>query len=230
LRVEIYSDVVCPWCYIGERRFERALEALPEADRPGVVYRPFQLDPAIPVEPAPLRDFLLRKFGPGAEQMKAQVAGVARAEGIEIDFERALVANTFTAHRLLGLALREFGAGVQLQLAEGLFQAHFERGADIADHDVLAGLAVDAGMDQQRVARFLASDEGVEETRAEIDEGLNRGIHAVPTFVFDGRYAVEGAQPTSTLVRVLEKLSLSGEGAGDASGADTARTEERSAR
>jgi predicted DsbA family dithiol-disulfide isomerase len=207
LKIEIYSDVVCPWCYIGERRLERALSALPDRSRYEVVYRPFQLDPTAPVEPTPMREFLLRKFGPGADRMKDHVAGVARAEGIQIDFDRALVANTFAAHMLLGLAEREFGAQVQRKLAHGLFQAHFERGSNIADPSVLTELAAAAGMDADRVDGFLSSAEGGVQTRSEIEEGLNRGIRAVPTFVFDGRHAVEGAQPTSTLLQVLEQLA-----------------------
>jgi predicted DsbA family dithiol-disulfide isomerase len=206
MKVEIYSDVMCPWCYIGERRFARALAAHPGGDRIEVVYRPYQLDPSASETARPMYEVLRKKFGAQLGAVQQHVAGVARAEGIEMDFGRALAVNTLTAHRLLRLAEHEHGSGVQRTLSEKLFEAHFERGADVADHAVLAGLAEAAGMDAERVREYLASSEGLAETRAEVAEAMSRGVRAVPTFVFDGEFSVEGAQPTSTFLKVLEEL------------------------
>lgn len=218
MKIEIYSDVACPWCYIGERRFQRALAAFPGAGDVEVVYRPFQLDPSMPEQPVPMNEYLRRRFGAQVEGMQEHVAGAARGEGIRIDFENGVIVNTLTAHRLLRLAEREHGAPVQRALAEHLFEAHFERGQDVSDPGVLSGLAAAVGMDAARVRGYLASDEGVEETRAAIRAAPARGVRAVPTFVFDGRHAVEGAQPTSTFLQVLERLDVAeregGEGAG----------------
>jgi predicted DsbA family dithiol-disulfide isomerase len=207
MKIEIYSDVACPWCYIGERRFQRALAAFPGGDRLEVVYRSYQLDPAAPEEPAPMTEYLRRKFGENVEGVQQQVAGAARGEGIRMDFSNGVIVNTLTAHRLLRLAEHEHGATVQRALAEKLFEAYFERGADVSDHGLLAGLAAEVGMDEARVRGYLGSDEGLEETRADLAGAVERGVRAVPTFVFDGRYAVEGAQPSSTFLKVLEEVA-----------------------
>jgi predicted DsbA family dithiol-disulfide isomerase len=207
MKIEIYSDVMCPWCYIGERRFGRALAAFPGGDRIEVVYRSYQLDPTTPEQAAPMGEYLRNKFGPRLEEIQQHVAGAARGEGIDMDFDGALVVNTLTAHRLLRLAEHEYGAAVQRVLAEKLFEAHFERGEDVSDHEVLVRLADSAGMDAARVREYLASGDGLAETRAELAEAVERGVRAVPTFVFDGEFAVEGAQPTSTFLKVLEELS-----------------------
>lgn len=137
--------------------------------------------------------------------MAMRVTDAAAEDGIAMDFERALAANTFGAHRLLRLAEVEHGAEVQRAVAEGLFRAHFSEGADIGDAAVLAGVAEAAGMSRERVRDYLATDEGAEEVRTELDHGHDLGITAVPTFVFDGRYAVQGAQPVKTFAQVLER-------------------------
>jgi predicted DsbA family dithiol-disulfide isomerase len=206
VKIEIYSDVVCPWCYIGERRFRRALAAYPRRAEVEVVYRPYQLDPSMPERPIPTTGYLARKFGARADSAKAHVAAAARGEGIEIDFDRGRIVNTITAHRLMGLAERESGADVQREVATRLFAAHFESGGDVSDHGLLVEIGRSAGMDAERVREYLRSGEGLEEARSEIEEAVRIGVRAVPTFVFDGRYAVEGAQPTSTFLRVLEEM------------------------
>jgi predicted DsbA family dithiol-disulfide isomerase len=206
VKIEIYSDIACPWCYIGERRFERALASFDDRDGVEVVFRPFQLDPSMPDRPLPMPDFLQRKFGPGHESMTRHVAAAAEAEGIRMDFERALVVNTLAAHRLLRLALEEHGAPTQRKLAELLFEAYFERGADVSRHDTLAALAEEAGMDGDRARAYLEAGEGVEETRAEVEEASRIGVRAVPTFVLEGRYAVEGAQEPEAFLRVFERV------------------------
>lgn len=207
MKVEIYSDVACPWCYIGKRRFEQALAAFPGGDEVEVVYRPYQLDPAAPATARPLTEALAEKFGPGAASKMSSVVDAARAEGITMDFGRALAANTLAAHRLLRLAEHEYGRVAQHALAESLFEAHFARGADIGDPEVLAGLASAAGMDAARAAAYLASGEGVAEVKAEIRDARQLGVSAVPTFVFEGRYGVQGAQPASAFLQTLEAVA-----------------------
>lgn len=208
--VEIYSDVVCPWCYIGERRFAKALESFAGRDDVEVVFRPFQLDPGAPSTPSPLLDSLRTKFGPSARAMTERVTAAGAGEGIEFRWDDAVAVNTLTAHRLLRLAEREYGASVQRSLAERLFEAHFALGGNIADPGLLATLAVGVGMDRERVERYLSSEEGLAETREALRHARDLGITAVPSFVFDGQYLVEGGQPAETFVAVLNEVGERG--------------------
>lgn len=207
MKVEIYSDVVCPWCYIGERRFARALECFPGAADVDVVYRPYQLDPAAPRTAVPLMDYLEARFGSGAPAMTARVGAAAAGEGITIDWDRALSVNTLTAHRLLGLAERDYGPDVQRSLAEKLFDLHFSRGGDVADVAELVELAVSVGMDRTSVREHLESEEGTREVEQGIAQARRLGIQAVPTFVFDGRFMVQGAQPAAVFRQALEQVA-----------------------
>ena len=218
MKVEIYSDVACPWCYIGKRRFEQALAQFDGAADVEVVYRPYQLDPAAPATAYPLMRRLEEKFGPRAAAMMQRVTEAGRAEGIEMRFADALAANTFAAHRLLHLAESASPPGAQHALAEQLFEAHFTRGLDVSDAATLTDLAAAAGMDRERVSRYLASDEGLEETRAGIEEAREVGITAVPTFVFDGRYAIEGGQPAPVMLRALQTVARERSGTAAAAG------------
>lgn len=222
MKVEIYSDIACPWCYVGERRFARALAALPQGDQIEVVFRPYQLDPSLPHTPRPLQDQLRQKFGERADAMVRHVTATAAKEGLDLRFDRAQSVNTITAHRLLRLAEREYGTEVQRALAEKLFEAHFTNGENVAAPELLADLAVSVGMDRARVQAYLASDEGLREVQDEITRAQRIGVSAVPTFVFADQYAVQGAQPTSTFVQVLEELLSEAETpASDAADANT---------
>jgi predicted DsbA family dithiol-disulfide isomerase len=206
MKVEIYSDISCPWCYIGEKRFAAALASFEETDV-AVSFRPFQLDPDASSVPRPLIDALREKFGTNVQPMLDRVSGAAAGEGIEMQWGRAVAVNTITAHRLLRLALEEYGAATQRQLAEQLFDAHFTRGADVGDHALLTKLARDVGMNAERVRHYLESDEGLAETRAEIGRAQALGIRAVPTFVFDDQYVVEGGQPSAVFADVLREVA-----------------------
>lgn len=204
MKVEVFSDISCPWCYIGKARFERALETFAGVDSVEVVYRPYQLDPNAPTKAIPMYEYLERRFGPSGRQMAQRVIDNARNEGLTIDYERGLITNTLDAHRLLRLAELEYGPEVQAALAEALFQAHFANGKDVGDADTLVGLAARAGIDAQRARDYLASGEGREDVRAEIDNARKLGITAVPTFIFDRKYAVQGAQPSATFLQALQ--------------------------
>lgn len=204
MKVEIYSDVACPWCYIGKARFDRALAAFPGAEEVEVVYRAYQLDPGAPSEAVPMMEYLERRFGGAARGMADRVADQARHEGLEMDYVQGLAVNTLNAHRLMHLAEREHGHEVQREVAAGLFEAHFSSGRDVGDPAVLADIAEAAGMDGVRVSAYLASNEGAREVREDIERARRLGITAVPTFVFENRYAVQGAQPTSAFLQALE--------------------------
>jgi predicted DsbA family dithiol-disulfide isomerase len=201
--IDIYSDVVCPWCYIGKRRLETALADFD--DEVNVRFRPFQLDPSTPKEPHPLLDWLGPKFGGAAraKQMTDHTTAVAAADGIEMHFDRAIISNTFEAHRLTWFAGDILGPAV----AEALHRAHFTDGLDIGSHDVLTRVAVDAGLDEATVRAFLASSDGHSEVQGLINEAYQLGISSVPTFVFAGKYAVSGAQDPKLLLETLREVA-----------------------
>jgi predicted DsbA family dithiol-disulfide isomerase len=197
MKVEIFSDVACPWCYVGHTRFARAAERFRE--RGGtleITMRPFQLNPGSSTEGEPLLEALARKFGPNASQMAGRVTEVAAGDGLELRFDHAVEANTFEAHRLIELASRQ-GRGEQM--AERLFRAHFTEGSNVADPAVLAKLAADAGVED--------TGEGAAEVREQIDQARRLGITGVPLFLFEGQYAVSGAQPEETFTSAIDEVA-----------------------
>jgi predicted DsbA family dithiol-disulfide isomerase len=207
VKVEIYSDIVCPWCYLGKVRFERALAAFPEARSVEVVYRPFQLDPSAPHEPLPHRGVLEAKYGPQAAAMDGRLAAMGAAEDIVFDFDTVLENNSLLAHRLLRFTLAEYGPQAQVRLKGRLMTGHFGEGMDIGDHEQLTDAAVAVGLDRDAVAAFLDGDELHDEVLDEIDQARQLGITAVPTFVFEGQWAVQGGQETSAFLRALEQVA-----------------------
>jgi predicted DsbA family dithiol-disulfide isomerase len=205
MRVEIYSDVVCPWCYIGARRLTKALAAFPADAAIEVVYRPFQLDPTASEEPVPLPQHLERRFGKRVDEILERVTTTAKGEDIGIEWDKALAVNTRTAHRLLTWAEQQYGAATQRALAEALFRLYFTEGGNIADVEPLATAAAAAGIDPDAARAYLQSENGVEELEAEFEQARRLGVRAVPTFVIDGRYALQGAQSVATFVTALEQ-------------------------
>jgi predicted DsbA family dithiol-disulfide isomerase len=204
--VEIWSDVVCPWCYIGKRRFESAVAQLADEIDVDIVFRPFQLDPTAALGKAgPVVDAYAKKFGgpERAQEIIDHVTSVAAESGIQFRMDRALRANTLLAHRLLWLAQ---ATGHQIALKERLLQAYFIDGLDIGDPEVLATCAADVGLDRDRVLAFLESDDGLVEVRAELQAAAEIEITAVPTFVFDGKWMVPGAQDADTFAQVLRRV------------------------
>jgi predicted DsbA family dithiol-disulfide isomerase len=210
LEVEVWSDVVCPWCYIGKRRFERAVAQVADDIDVRYVYRPYQLDPrAESGRSTPVSEAYAKKFGgpERAAQIIDHVSSIAAAEGIEFHLDRALRANTLLAHRLLWLAETE---GHQHELKDRLLRAYFEDGLDVGDADVLASCAADVGMNPDHVRTFLASDSGTAEVRAQMASAAEHDISAVPTYVIavpgmDPAWMVPGAQDTEVFVQVLRR-------------------------
>jgi predicted DsbA family dithiol-disulfide isomerase len=207
MQVEIFSDVVCPWCYIGKRRFEAALAEFVNADDVTVTYRSFQLDPdAPPRSTESIEQHLADKYGRTLEQAREMNQGVTDlAAGVGLDFhlEKAQRANTFDAHRLLHLAAAH---GKQAELAERLLDAYFTQGALVSDHAELTEQAVAAGLDRAEVTAALAADEYAEQVRADFGLAHRFGVTGVPFFVFDRKYGVSGAQESAVFADVLNQV------------------------
>ena len=212
MQVSIVSDTICPWCYIGKRRFERA-----RAGRPvdlAIEWRPFQLNPDMPADGVDRQRYMVAKFG--SEERVAEIFGAieqaGESEGIQFAFEKiARTPNTVDSHRLIEYAGQR---GMQDQVVEALFRRYFEQGEDIGDRAVLAAAGADGGLDEDDVRNFLAGTDGAEQVRKESEAASRMGISGVPCFVFEGKYAVSGAQPPDVFERVFELASAAG--AGDA--------------
>lgn len=204
IRIDIVSDAVCPWCFIGKRRLERALAA--EAPDGIVVgWRPFQLNPDLPADGMDRKEYLRLKFGSesGGERYKHVIAA-GLEEGIPFDFGAIKrTPNTIAAHRLIRRAEAE---GTQDATVEALFQAYFTRGADIGDLDTLADIAASIGADRAAVRAYLESGEGDAEVRAEDQFARQVGIQGVPCFVVERKYAISGAQPPEAFAEVFARV------------------------
>jgi len=223
MKVEIWSDVVCPFCYIGKRKFEIALAQMPGRDRVTVIWKSFQLQPDVTaglkmnaVQHAVQRKGWSMDY---ARQAAAEVSNRAREVGLEFNYDRTVVANTFDAHRLSHFAAAH---GKGDQVTERLFKAYFTEGRDIADHDTLAELAVAAGLPAGDVKNLLASDLFADDVRRDIDQAMQMGINGVPFFVFNDKYAVSGAQDSAVFLGALRQ-SFAGRRAGGESASRAAK-------
>ena len=212
MRIEIFSDVICPWCFIGKRRFETAISRLRDRGvdvQVDYTFRPFQLDPTAPNDsPTPAKDAYAKKFGgpERATEILDHVTSVAAQDNITFNMDIALRANTFLAHRLLSYALLKHGAAVQVLLKERIMDAYFTDGKNIGDIDVLAECAESAGINRAEAHTFLNSDELVDEVRSEIAEAAEYGVTAVPTFIINGQWSVPGAQDVEMFERIIERM------------------------
>ncbi|HDS1557763.1 TPA: DsbA family oxidoreductase [Stenotrophomonas maltophilia] len=229
MRIDIYSDVVCPWCWIGKHRFQQGVQLLgAEAPVLDIHWQPFQLDPDAGTTPVPLREAYARKFGgvERTEQILGQTQATARGEGLPMDFSQGQVrVTTLPAHRLLWLAGQH---GVQDAVGEALFRAHFEHGQNLADTEVLTRTGVAGGLDAAEIAQMLASSRGLAEVEAGLDQARALGVSSVPTFVIDGRWAISGAQPPEAFAQALRQIAAeqgtaTGRSGDDACGADGCR-------
>lgn len=205
LAIDIFSDVICPWCLIGRERLRQALTQI-DAERPiAVRWLPFELNPDMPKEGMDRREYVEAKFGSidNARTIYDRITEAGRDEGIAFDFSRlSRTPNTFDAHRLIWLAGSE-GRGDTVK--DALFRAYFFDAADIGDHTVLIELAVACGLDRDRVAAMLDSEEGIETVRYLEQVAHSMGVSGVPFFIFDGRVAVSGAQPPETFLEAIAK-------------------------
>jgi predicted DsbA family dithiol-disulfide isomerase len=204
--IEVFSDVVCPWCYIGKRRLEQALAEFPHADEVDVLFRSFQLDPSTPKDPEQtLEEMLSAKFGTSRDEARAmnqRVSDIAAGVGLRYDLTSVHPANTFDAHRLLHFAAAH---GRQAELKERLMRAYFTEGRRIGDHAVLAELAAEVGLDQYAAAAVLSGDDYAQDVRADVALARGFGANGVPFFVFDRRYGVSGAQDREVFRQVLDQ-------------------------
>jgi predicted DsbA family dithiol-disulfide isomerase len=206
MRVEIWSDVVCPWCYIGKRRFEAALAQFEHARDVEIIWRSFELDPGAPrVQTEPHAERLARKYGVSlaqVEAMDARLVGEAKKEGLDFRLAEAKAGNTFDAHRLIHLAAECGRAG---EMKERLMKAYFTEGVAIGERAELVQLAVQVGLDESEVKAMLASDQYANDVRADEARAREFGISGVPFFAVDERYGVSGAQPADALLDALRQ-------------------------
>ena len=205
LTVEVYSDIVCPWCYVGKRRLERALAQLNGGVQARITWRPFQLNPTMPLDGMDRATYLKTKFGSleNFGRMEEQLLAAGVEERIPFAFEKSQrTPNTFAAHRLVWYAAQQ---GKQDAMVEALFRGYFLEGKNIGEATPLTHVAAESGLDRTETEEFLASEKGVVEVKAEETVGRRLGIRGVPYFVFNGAVAISGAQPPDIFVSVIQQ-------------------------
>lgn len=206
MKVEIWSDVMCPFCYIGKHNFEQALEKLPFKNEIEVEWKSFQLDPTLdPSETKTTIEYFKEKKGVPenqAQQIMGQVAQMGAMAGIDFDFKKALITNTFSAHKLLHLA-KKYNKSSEAE--EALFESHFLEGENVGDINILVSIAEKLGIDQEEARQVLSSDQFDNDVNHDISEAKNNGISGVPFFVLNGKYAVSGAQPVQAFEEALQQ-------------------------
>lgn len=206
MKIEIWSDVMCPFCYIGKNNFEQALEKLPFKDEVEIEWKSFQLDPTLDLkETKNTMEYFREKKGfpeAQAQQMLGQVLQMGKGAGIDFNFEKALITNTFSAHKLLHLAKKHNRAN---EMEEALFIAHFIDGKNVGDIETLASLAESLGIDKEEAQQALTSEEFDYNINQDIQEARNNGVSGVPFFILNGKYAVSGAQPVELFENALQQ-------------------------
>jgi len=206
MKIEIWSDVMCPFCYIGKNNFEQALQKLPFKDQVEVEWKSFQLDPTLNTgETKNTLSYFREKKGfpeTQAAQMISQVTQMGKGAGIDFNFETALITNTFPAHKLLHLS-KKYNKSNEME--EALFIAHFIDGKNVGDVDTLAEIAESLGIDKEEAKHAVTSEELTSEVNEDIQQARNNGITGVPFFVLNGKYAVSGAQPVEVFENALQQ-------------------------
>jgi predicted DsbA family dithiol-disulfide isomerase len=206
MQIDVWSDFACPWCALGLYRLEAALREFAHADEVTVVQRAFELDPHAPARRAQtMTEILSTKYGMRPAQIQVgheRLTSLGAEIGMEFHFEQAQMGNTFDAHRL---ARAGRGTAVEDELVKGLFGAYFTKGLLLSDHEVLANVAVEAGMDRQVVAAVLSSEAHASDVRADEEAAREWGISGVPHFLINGQWSVPGAQDVETLVSALNR-------------------------
>lgn len=206
LKIEIWSDVMCPFCYIGKRRIENALDQFPNKEHVEIEWKSFQLDPTTKSQPGKSTyDYLAERYGRDRQwsiEMHNNIVQQAKADGLEYNFDKAIIANSFDAHRLSHLAKKH---GVGNALEELIFKAYFTEGKDVADHNTLIDLGISVGLDATEISAMLNSDLFADAVQKDIAEAQQIGVSGVPFFVMDRKYAVSGAQPLEVFTETLQK-------------------------
>lgn len=204
IQVEIWSDVMCPFCYIGKRHFEKALEQFEHRDAVQVIWRSYQLDPDAQSQPGTdIYDYLAQRKGQSREwslRAHESVTRMAAAAGLDYRFDRVVVANSWDAHRLMHLARIK---GAEKQVNEHIFRAYFTEGKDVADAETLVGIGVDAGLDENEIRLMLAGDRFAREVQQEVEEAAALGCRGVPFFVVNRQWGITGAQPPEHMLETL---------------------------
>jgi predicted DsbA family dithiol-disulfide isomerase len=207
MKIDIWSDVVCPFCYIGKRKFEKALADFNGKDNVEIEWHSFQLDPDLEYVPGQsVHEYLGKRKGVTAaegKKMNDAMTAMAKEVGLEYNFDQAIINNTFNAHRLLHFAKEK---GVQNEMKERLFRAYYTEGKNIGDIDTLAQLAEEVGLQAAEVKKVLESDAYAQDVLLDQYHAQQLGIQGVPFFVFNNKYGVSGAQPTAIFAQVLDKV------------------------
>lgn len=208
MKIQIWSDVACPFCYIGKHRFEKALEKFSEKETVEVEWKSFQLDPSLPNDkPLPLKGYLEDTKGMSSaqvENMFAQVAAMGKEDGLNFNFHGAKAANTFLMHQIIQLAKTK---GLGYEAKERFFKAYFSENCEYWSHDVIRSIAKEIGLDPKEVDTVISEQLYADKVRADIGEAQKIGIRGVPFFLFDGQYAISGAQPVNTFLEMLNKVA-----------------------
>ncbi len=208
MKIEIWSDIMCPFCYIGKRHLEKALESFPGRDSVEITWKSYQLDPTIPMsfeEPVGVYEYLADRKGWSLEQsvqMHERVVDMAASVGLEYNFEKAVVANSLYAHRVIQLAKEK---GLDDAIEEIFFRAYFTEGRDLASVAELVALGEEAGLAEADIRAAIASEEYAYRVSQDIQEGVNLGVRGVPFFVFDRKYGISGAEPIQVFIDTLNQ-------------------------
>lgn len=206
IKVDVVSDVVCPWCYIGKRRLERAMEILKDKFEFEITYWPFELNPQMPMEGQNQKEYLTAKFGSESQydKLTQHVTNIANEEGLHFDYSKQTISpNTRDAHRLIWLAKQE---GVQPQVKEALMNAYFVKGENLAKKETLIAIVAEAGLNKEKSETMLQSDEGIAEVAYLEQLNHQRGISGVPFYIVNDKYGISGAQPTSAFINAFNDI------------------------
>jgi predicted DsbA family dithiol-disulfide isomerase len=207
LQVDVISDVICPWCFIGKRRLEKAIAAAHGQHEFQIRWHPYQLNPAMPREGISRREYRIKKFGSWerSQQLDANIVAVGKTEGIDFNFDRVeRTPNTLDAHRLIALADQ---AGCQDAVVEALFQAYFANGQDLSNRQTLLAVVTAAGLDQQRATTLLNSDEDHETIKAAAEQARKLKVDSVPFFIINGELGLSGAQPPDVFLAAFNQAA-----------------------
>jgi predicted DsbA family dithiol-disulfide isomerase len=215
IKIAVVSDVVCPWCYIGKRRMEKAVQSLTGQFDFEMAYYPFELNPGMPLQGKDQKEYLTKKFGDESEyeRLIGHVTEVAETEGLEFDYANQTISpNTRNAHRLIQFAKED---GRHLEMVEALFKAYFTDGVDLSKNDNLVELAANVGLNKDKTLKFLESDTGLAEVVVAENELQKMGVTGVPFYIINDKYGISGAQAAETFVQafqnVAKELTLKGE-------------------